>query len=81
MVCPAKILARGYPLFRPFSKIGPQLAETERGFLGGTNEKGLFLAKTLFKVYNKPICALAIKRATKQCSMLDPVTPLLHIDI
>ena len=39
-------MARGCPLFRSFSKIGPQLAETERGFLGCPNEKNNFLAKT-----------------------------------
>ena len=46
VVCPAEILARGCPLFRSFSKIGPQLAETERGFSGCTNEKSNFLLKT-----------------------------------
>ena len=42
MVCPVEILARGCPLFRSFSKIGPQLAETESDFLGCTNEKEVF---------------------------------------
>ena len=46
MVCPVEILARGCPLCRSFSKIEPQLAETELGFLGCRNEKGIFLAKT-----------------------------------
>ena len=46
MVCPEEIWARGCPLFRSFSKIGPQLAETERGFLGCTSFKDVFLAKT-----------------------------------
>ena len=34
----------------------------------------------MFKVYNRPICALTIEWATKQCSMLDAITPLLRID-
>ena len=45
MVCPVEILARGCPLFRPCSKIWPQLAETERDFLVCTNEKGVFWQK------------------------------------
>ena len=79
MVGPVEILARGCPLFRSFSKIGPQLAETERGFLGCTNKKHFF-DKNLFKFQHEPICAVAIECATKQCCMLDAVTPLLHID-
>ena len=80
MVCPVEILARGCPLLWSFSKIGPQLAETERGFLGCTNEKCIFFGKNLFKIYRRPICALAIQWATKQCSILDAVAPLLRID-
>ena len=79
MVCPEEILAGGYPLFRPFSKIGPQLTETERGFLGGKMKKDFF-GKNMFKVYKKPICALTIEWETKQSSILDAVTPILHID-
>ena len=80
MVCPVEILARGCPLCRSFSKIEPQLAETELGFLGCRNEKGLFFGKNLFKFYHKPVGALAIEWTTKQCSILDAVTPLLLID-
>ena len=42
--------------------------------------KKTFFGKSLFKFYKKPICALAIEWATKQLSILDAVTPLLHID-
>ena len=80
MVFPVEILARGCPLCRSFSKIGPQLAETERGFLGCTNEKRQFFDKNLFKFYHKLISALKSERATKRCTILDAVTPLLHID-
>ena len=34
----------------------------------------------MFKVYNRPICALTIEWATKQSCILDAVTPILHID-
>ena len=39
-----------------------------------------FFGKNLFKFNHKPIYALAIEWITKQCSILDAVTPLLHID-
>ena len=80
MVCPGEISARGCPLFRSFSKIEPQLAETEWGFWGCTNEKSIFFGKNLFKFYQKPIHTLAIERAPKHWATLDAVTPLLHID-
>ena len=80
MVCPEEILARDCPLFRSFSKIGPQLAETERGFMGCTSEKDVFFGTNLSKFHHEPICALAIERATKQCSVLGAITPLLRID-
>ena len=42
--------------------------------------KKAFFNKNLFKIYKKPICALAIEGGTKECSILDAVTPLLCID-
>ena len=42
--------------------------------------KKAFFGKNLFKIYHKPICALAIEWGTKECSILDAVTPLLRID-
>ena len=42
--------------------------------------KKAFFGKNLFKIYHKPICALAIEWERKECSILDAVTPLLRID-
>ena len=42
--------------------------------------KKAFFGKNLFKIYHKPICALAIEWRTKECSVLDAVTPHLRID-
>ena len=42
--------------------------------------KKTFFGKNLFKFYHEPICALAIEWATKQCSALGAITPLLCID-
>ena len=36
--------------------------------------------KNLSNFYQKSVCALAIEWATKLCSILDAVTPLLRID-
>ena len=71
---------QGCPLFRSLSKFLPQSAETEWGFSGCKSEKSIFFGKNLFNFYHKAICRLAINWATKQCSILDAVTALLHID-
>ena len=42
--------------------------------------KKAFFGKNLIKIYHKPICALAIEWRTKECSVLDAVTPHLRID-
>ena len=42
--------------------------------------KKTFFGANLIKIYHKPICALAIEWETKECSILDAVTPLLCID-
>ena len=43
-------------------------------------KKAIF-CQNLFNFYQKPISALAIEWATKQCSMIDAVKPLICIDI
>ena len=48
--------------------------------MGCTSEKDVFFGKNLSKFHHEPICALAMEWATKQCSILDAVTPLLCID-
>ena len=39
-----------------------------------------FFGKDLSKIQHETICALAIEWGTKECSILDAVTPLLRID-
>ena len=43
-------------------------------------KKSFFFGKNSFNFHPKPICAPAIDRATKQCSLIDAVTPLVRID-
>ena len=43
-------------------------------------KKAIFFVENLLEFYHEPICALAIEWATKRCSILDAVIPLLHID-
>ena len=42
--------------------------------------KKVFFGENLFKFYHKPIYALEIEWATKQCSLWDALTPLLLFD-
>ena len=42
--------------------------------------KKAFFVENSLNFHRKPICAPAIEWATKQCSLLDAVTPLVRID-
>ena len=63
-------------IFKNWAAIG----RDRKGLFGLYKWKMHFFGKNLLKIYHRPICALAIEWATKQCSILDAVAPLLRID-
>ena len=63
-------------IFKNWAAVG----RDRKGLFGLYKSKISFFGKNLFKIYHRPICALAIQWATKQCSILDAVAPLLCFD-
>ena len=80
MVCPVEILARGCPCSGHFQKFGRNWQRQKGASWVVQVKKTFFFGKNLSKFHHEPICALAMEWATKQCSILDAVTPLLCID-
>ena len=56
------------------------MAETKRGFLGCTSEKGVCFGKNLFNFYHEQFCALTIEWATKPRAIVVAVKPLVDLD-
>ena len=71
---------QGLPPVQVIFKNWAAIGRDRKGLFGLYKRKRPFLGKNLFKFYHKPMCALAIEWATKQCSILNAVTPNLLID-
>ena len=71
---------QGLPPVQVIFKNLAAIGRDRKGLFGLYKWKMHFFGKNLFKNYHRPTCALAMQWATKQCSILDAITPLLRID-
>ena len=55
------------------------IGRDRKGLFGLYKVKRHFFGKNLFKFYKIPICAITIEWATKLCSILDAVKPLVDL--
>ena len=71
---------QGLPPVQVIFKNLAAIGRDRKGLFGLYKWKMHFFGKKLLKIYYRPICALAVEWATKQCCILDAVAPFLRID-